>query len=70
MSERTEGKTVEELVEMSRADGVEDSYSFAEWLVDGETYFGDFPLEVVDSQLELAWQQAKDWWDEVARRAR
>lgn len=40
-----------------------DAYAFAEWLCDEREYFG--PLEADTSDLESAWQQAMDWYQQA-----
>lgn len=43
-----------------------DAYSFAEWLCDERQYFGR--LEADTSDLESAWQQAMDWFEQAKGR--
>ena len=59
-------RSFKDLVQEAKDSGLAvDAYSFAEWLVDDQQYFGRFDGD--SSDLESAWQQAMDWWDQAHR---
>lgn len=45
----------------AKAEGVEDAYGFAEWLVGEKEHFGK-PEKMPEYELEMAYEQAMDWW--------
>lgn len=53
-------RTQADLIQQARDYGCSDSYSFAEWLVDDQEYYGKM---TDDSDLESAWMEAEAMWD-------